>query len=460
MIRRIATALSAALLFSALALVPSAQAAVGSAPPATPQIGGSPTSGTDGTIEVARQITQCGDTMYVGGSFTQVRNPGSNTPVARNNVFAFRATAPHTIWANWNPNVNGQVDTVACAPDGGIYIGGQFTTVGGVAVRNLAKVTPATNNGTAVNQAAFTLHPAGRVAHVEVVRDQGGVLHLLVGGYAAPYLRSVDPLTGANQNYLPTNLAISGTYQFPGVSAHSTRVYNMSVHPAPYQAGSTVVHPAVLMTGVFTSVGGQRHEQVFRLNLTPTRAQVSAWAPTELYEHCITRQPFFAQDAVFNADMSRVYVVTTGFRPWDEPRPPTGQPWPPRRGPCDATISYPATQAEFAGHQWINYTGCDSLFSVAVDATTVYAGGHQIWQNNPLGCGTAGAGAVRQPGLSTMNHDGTPQPGPNRGRGLGAADLLRTSTGLWIASDNQANTDSCGTETQHQRMGICYLPGS
>jgi hypothetical protein len=45
-----------------------------------------------------------------------------------------------------------------------------------------------------------------------------------------------------------------------------------------------------------------------------------------------------------------------------------------------------------------------------------------------------------------MNHDGTPQPGPNRGRGLGAADLLKTSTGLWIASDNQANTDACGTE--------------
>ena len=207
MIRRIATAVGAALLFSALALVPTAQAAVGSAPPATPQIGGSATSGTDGTIEVARQITQCGDTMYVGGAFTQVRNPGSNTPVARNNVFAFRATSPYTIWANWNPNVNGQVDTVACAPDGGIYIGGQFTTVGGAAVRNLAKVTPATNNGTAVNQPAFTLHPAGRVAHVEVVRDQGG--------RPAPARRrvrgSLPPVGGpadrGDQNYRPTNLA-------------------------------------------------------------------------------------------------------------------------------------------------------------------------------------------------------------------------------------------------------------
>ena len=62
-------------------------------------------------------------------------------------MFAFRATSPYTVWANWNPNVNGPVDTVACATDGDIYIGGQFTTVGGAAVRNLAKVSPATNTG-------------------------------------------------------------------------------------------------------------------------------------------------------------------------------------------------------------------------------------------------------------------------------------------------------------------------
>jgi hypothetical protein len=312
--RRIGTAAAAALM---LVLSPGvANARVSSSPPPTPQIGGSSTSGTDGTIEVVRQLTQCGNVMYAVGSFTQVRNPNSGTPIARNNAFAFRATAPYTILP-WNPNVNGRVETAACLPDVDVLLGGQFTTVGGVAVRNLAKVDEVTG----ANQASFTLHPAGLVAHAEVVRDQGGVLHLLIGGYAAPYLRSVDPLTGASQSYLPTNLAISGTYVYPGVAAHSTRVYNMSVHPAPYQPGSTMVHPAVLMTGVFTSVGGQHHEQVFRLNLTPTRATVSAWSPTELYQHCGLRLPFYAQDAVFSADMSRVYVPTTGNRPYDENPP-------------------------------------------------------------------------------------------------------------------------------------------
>ena len=457
--RRIGTAVATALMFGAFAFASGvAHATVGSTSPATPQIGAGTSPGGDGHIEVARQITQCGNVMYVGGDFTQVRNPNSSTAIARNNVFAFSATAPHTVLP-WNPNVNGVVDTVGCAPDGGIYVGGQFTTVGGVAVRNLAKV----DGVTGANQASFTLHPAGRVAHVEVVRDAGTVLHLLVGGFAAPFLRSVDPLTGAAQAYLPANIAITGTYQFPGVSAHTTRIYNMSVHPAPYQAGSTTVNPAVLMTGVFTSVGGQHHEQIFRLNLTAGTATVSAWSPRELFNHCIGRQPFWAQDAVFAPDMSAIYVVSTGFHLWDEQRV-NGQWRTPRTGPCDAAISFPVTEAEFGGtgawHNWINYTGCDSLYSVAADAQTVFIGGHQRWISN-TGCDALGAGGRVQSGLGELNPaNGTAQTGPNRGRGLGAADMLRTPAGLWIASDNQGNTDACGTNSQHGRMGICFLPNN
>lgn len=456
MTRRIATTVLAALLtLGGLLLVPgTASAAVSSTPPATPQIGGSATSGTDGTVEVVRQITQCGNVMYAVGSFTQVRNPSSTTPIARNNAFAFRAASPYTVLP-WNPNVNGQVDTVACLPDGDVALGGTFTTVGGVAVRNLAKVDEVSG----ANQASFTLHPAGRVAHLEVVRDQGNVLHLLVGGYAAPYLRSVDPVTGANQAYLPTNLAISGIYQYDGVAAQTPRIYNMSVYPAPYQAGSTTMNPAVLMTGIFTSVGGQHHEQVFRLNLTAGRATVSPWSPTELYEHCYRRQPFYAQDAAWSTDMSQIFVATTGYRLHTESLLPREQRPQVRTGPCDAAIAYQATnQVEFTGHTWINYTGCDSLYSIAADASTVYIGGHQRWISNGNACDALGTGARVQSGLGEITPTtGVDQPGPARGRGLGAADLLRTSAGLWIGSDNQANTAGCGTATGG-RMGICFLP--
>jgi hypothetical protein len=446
--RRIGIAAIVAALIWALGLSQGvANASVSSAPPATPQIGASATSGTDGTIEVVRQLTQCGDVMYAVGTFTQVRNPNTNAPIARNNAFAFLASRPYTVTA-WNPNVNGSVDTAACAPDGNILLGGSFTTVGGVATRNLAKVNPTTGA-----QVAFGLHPAGRVAHMEVVRDQGNVLHLLVGGYAAPFLRSLDPVTGANQTYLPANLAITGTYQYTDVAPHTTRIYNMSVFPAPYQPGSDTVNPAVLMTGVFTSVGGQHHEQVFRLNLTPGTATVSGWSPSELYAHCVARQPFYAQDAAWSSDGTQIFVVTTGFHVNTEQRPVPQH----RVGPCDAAIAYPTTEAEFAGHTWINYTGCDSLYAVATDASTVFIGGHQRWISNGEGCDRQGPGGRAQPGLGELTPTtGVAQTGPSRGRGLGAGDLLRTSAGLWIASDNQANTATCGTASA--RMGICFLP--
>jgi hypothetical protein len=450
--RRIGSTVIIAALMWALALSQGvATASVSSAPPETPQIGGSATSGGDGTIEVARQLTQCGDVMYAVGQFTQVRNPNSTTPIARNNAFAFRATTPYTVLP-WNPNVNGPLDTVACTTDGDVLIGGQFTTVGGVAVRNLAKVDEVTG----ANQASFTLHPAGRVAHIEVVRDLGGAMHALVGGYAAPFLRSVDPVTGANQSYLG-NITLSGKYEFPGAAAHSTRIYNMTVHPTPYQPGSTTVHPAVLMTGVFTSVGGQRHEQVFRLNLTPGTATVSRWAPADLYAHCHWKQPFYAQDAAWSSDGTRIFVVTTGYRLKSEIDMPVSQRPERRTGPCDAVISYPTTEAEFTGYQWINYTGCDSLYAVATDAQTVFIGGHQRWISNGNACDKLGAGGRVQAGLGEVTPtNGVAQAGPNRGRGLGANDLLRTSAGLWIASDNQANTAGCGNATA--RMGICFLP--
>jgi hypothetical protein len=436
--RTVIAFVSAALMWSLVLGQGVAGASVSTASAATPQLG---TSGTDGSIETVRQIVQCGSTMYAVGLFSRVRNPNSATLITRNNAFSFRATAPYTV-STWNPNVNGRVDTVACGVDGTyVLLGGTFTSVNGTAVRNLAKVS--TSTGAVM---PFSFQPTGRVAHVEVVTDAGGVRHLLVGGYFTGLLDSRNPVTGADDGY--GTPAITGTYQYTGVVSHARRIWNMTVSP---DGG------AVLMAGVFTSVGGQRHEQVFRLNLTAGSSTVSAWTPRELFTHCVGRQPFYAQDAAWSTDMSRIFVAATGFRTAAEQALPPAQRGGARTGPCDALISYPATQTAFDGHQWINYTGCDSLYSVAADAATVFAGGHQRWVSNPLACDSAGPGSFASPGLSHVSTaTGARQAGATRGRGLGAADLLRTSAGLWVASDNQANTSSCGGSSQ--RMGICFLP--
>jgi hypothetical protein len=425
--RRIATTLAAALLGWTVALAPgTAGAAVSSTPAAVPSLA---TSGTDGTIEQVRQIVQCGTTMYAVGRFSAVKNGGTTAAIARNNAVAFSSVAPYRV-TSWNPNVNGQVDTAACAPDGSILLGGSFTTAGGAANRNMAKV-----NATTGAALPWSYHPTGRVVHVEVVQG-----HALVGGYFPGYLDSVSPTTGADDRY--GTPSISGNYQFPGSKPNGTRVWNMTVSP-----DST----AVLVSGVFTTVGGAHHEQLFRLNMTPVAATVSAWTPTELFTDCATVEPFYAQDAAWAPDMSRIYVATTGYKPYNLS---AGVP---RSGPCDAAIAYPVTETTFAGHLWINYTGCDSLYSVAADTTTVFVAGHQRWINNPNGCDRLGPGARAQSGLAELSPTtGLAQTGPDRGRGLGADDLLRTTDGLWIASDNQANTSMCAGKAGHP--GLCFLP--
>jgi hypothetical protein len=56
-------------------------------------------------------------------------------------------------------------------------------------------------------------------------------------------------------------------------------------------------------------------------------------------------------------------------------------------------------------------------------------------------------------GLSTT--DGSVTSNPTRARGKGADDMLLTSAGLWIASDNATNSNQCGGSFGH--AGICLL---
>jgi hypothetical protein len=423
-------ALFAAVMVLGLFLGPgTGNAAVSSTPAAVPRLA---TSGTDGSVEQVRQLTVCNGVMYAVGIFTWVENGNSTIPVARNNAFAFSATAPYLVNA-WNPNVNGLVDTVACDPDGSVLIGGQFTSAGGAANRNLAKLDAVTGGSI-----PFGLHPSGIVAHIEVVSG-----HTLVGGYFPGILTSVSPFTGLPDGYATPSF--SGTYQYAYVAPNMTHISNMT----PKSDAS-----AVLITGVFTSVGGQHHEQVVRLNLArgPGAARVSAWDPTELEMHCAAFDPFYARDAAFSPDGAHIYVAATGYHLFDGPNGAT-----PRTGPCDAAISYPSTEIRFAGHTWINYTGCDSLYSVAADPATVFFAGHERWANNPLDCDAPGPGAVAAQGLTELNPvTGSWQPGPNRGRGYGATDMVRTAAGLWVAGDNFKGTDTCNG--QHGHMGICFFP--
>ena len=442
-----ASAVVAVLAVGAAGMAPAA-AATGpvSATPAagTPQLA---TTGT--TTEQIRQLADCGGTMYAVGTFTSI-GQGANT-FTRNNIFSFSDTAPYTV-TSWDPNVNGEVNTIAfnggnCAD---AYIGGRFTMVGSTAVKNIAEIN--TTSGAVVS--TFKSNSSGQVESILAAKG-----HLLTGGFfkgingssTDPFYVSLNPATGKDDGYL--SLAVSGHYVYTGAKTNNTEVYNQQLSPD----GNNV-----LVEGDFTSVGGVARQQIFMLSLGATQGTVSPWNSAQFSQFCANNRPFYIQSATWSPDGSEVYIADTGKNPhnWNHTFPLTGL--------CSAVAAFPATQSGGLSPDWINYTGCDSLYSVAADPSAVYVGGDERWADNANGCNHPGSGSVNAPGMggftpgasggTLLENSGNTAGLYSRARGLGADDMLLTGAGLWIASDNLLGSATCGGVTGH--AGICFLPYS
>ncbi len=284
----------------------------------------------------------------------------------------------------------------------------------------------------------------------------GGFFTTINGSTKYPYMISLNPRTGANDRFI--NLHISGHLTFPHVAANPTRVFNQQVSHSGRMD---------LVEGDFTSVGGKRRQQVFMLNLASRpAASVMSWTsprfdgsrgypPNGYFYNCNKNEPFYVRAGAWSPDDKTVYLASTGFRPWNANSLPA-------RGLCDSASAFAATGSNPA-MKWTNYTGCDSLFSVAADANAAYFGGHERWSQNPNGCDKAGAGAIVAAGMEAVNlgtgHVLVNAKGTGlytRGRGLGADDMLITKAGLWIASDNFTGGTMCGGV--QDMAGICFLP--
>lgn len=462
----------AALAAAALACAPSAAwaAAGGSVNPTpasfTPSIA---TTSTDGSTELIRQLTPCGSSMYAVGRFTSIKQGGAT--YSRNNVFSFDATTG--AMTSFAPNVNGQVNSIALSADcSRAYLGGSFTAVGAATVSNLAEVSVST--GAVV--AGFASSAGNKVNNLLLTGN-----HLLVGGQFSSlngstkkYLVSVNPSTGQDDGYV--NLNISGNYVFTmdnGVHSGSnpTNVYNMELSHSGTRA---------LVMGDFTSVGGVGRRQIFMLDLGATAATVDSWYSKEFNQNCNYNEAFWLQAASWSPDDSTVYTAATGYKPASDHDSASGVTsgfgtTEPRGGLCDAAAAFSTSitaSTLVPNHKWVQYTGCDSLYSTAVDPVdgSVYVGGHHRWLDNPLGCDTyltAGATRVTDPGLGGLDpatgHAYTTsnqfQGKYVRSRGTGADDEIVTAQGLWIASDNgisSGNSTTCGGVSGH--AGLCLLP--
>jgi hypothetical protein len=414
----------------------------------------------DNPPQQIRQLVQCGGTMYAVGSFSEIVK--GSTTYTRENIFSFSAAAPYTV-TSWAPDVVGSTGDTADYSDAinsitfsngncaDAYIGGEFTSVNGTAVKNIAEISTTTGN-------VVSAFGSNASAAVDTLLGVDG--HILAGGYyksingssADPYMTSLSPVTGKDDGFV--HLSISGQYNSSG----ATRVYNQQL-----SHGGTLD----LVEGDFTSVGGLQREQIFMLNLSGSAAAVTGWtspqwdgseSQAESQYQCVPNEAFYLQAAAWSPDDSTIYIATTGYHANGAP---TGQT--PRTGLCDAAAAFPATQTSVQSN-WINYTGCDSLYAAAADASTAYFAGHERFSMNPDDCDALGPNAYNAPGMEGL------QPGTgklyvnsagsagyySRARGLGADDMLRTSAGLWIASDNLDGSEMCGGTSN--LSGICFLP--
>jgi len=155
----------------ALALVIGASAEVGNAPDSATWV-------TDGPVYA---IARSGDRTFIGGDFSYVGpRTGPGMPLAP--VGAANAGKPSPTYGSFPEISGGRVMDVEAAPDGGWYIGGDFTHVGGVARSGLVRLVPDSSGALAVD-GGFAPSPDGPVHALSLGAISGKDDHVLyVGG--------------------------------------------------------------------------------------------------------------------------------------------------------------------------------------------------------------------------------------------------------------------------------------
>jgi hypothetical protein len=383
-----------------------------------------------------RASTLIDGTVYIGGTFSAVYEPVSGKNYKRHDLYAYdEGTNRVTSFA---PSFDGQVWALARSPDGHyLYAAGNFSTVNGAAREGLARFDLKTGALT-----SFDAHLNDQARTVDYVGDRliVGGLFTAVEGVQRVALASLDPATGALQSYL--NAKLSGTVSS---TAGPTAVQHSAVNSAETQ---------MAFAGNFTSARGGTHWRTFLLDLGATSATVSAWNAPILQQPCDSvGHPNYVTGMSFSQDGTWFAMVTGGYMNLTNGFPLS-------QTVCAAVARFSTRKADDVAPTWANYTGCDSLSGVLVEPGVVYAAGGNRWLDNPNGCETAGAGAVKRTGIGAVD----PTTGralswdPTRSRGRGADFLELIGPGLLVLSDCAAPGNGGDASSGANYLAGAYHP--
>lgn len=391
----------------------------------------------DGTVYA---ITKIGNQVVIGGSFSSAQNHGSTTSVTRSRLLSFdAATGALTSFA---PTLDNTVYALAPGPVANtVYVGGQFSNVNGVKSKGITLLD--TTTGAIVSG----FKPPALNGIVNSIGTASNRLYLAgtfttANGIAHGGLATLNASTGVLDAFM--NVQLAGHHNYNGSGANgAVGPRAMAINPQGTRA---------VVIGNFTTANGAARDQIVMIDLDGAAATVDAWATQQFTAACFSWAfDTYMTDVQYSADGSYFALTATGG---------SGTNADGSNSLCDTASRWDsASTGTSVMPTWVDYTGQDSLWTVAVTGAAIYVGGHQRWLNNSNGYDNPGAGAVPRPGIAALDPvSGTPlswNPGRHP-RGAGAYALYASSTGLYVGSD----TDWIGNYSyKHQKIAFFPLAG-
>lgn len=210
----------------------------------------------------ALALSPDGTVLYLGGVFKKVN------AVTRNLVAAVSAYAPTATTATllpWDPEASGTdtmdkgslipaiVNSLVVRPDGQVYAGGVFTSIGGLSRFNVAALTPGTGGGTGSGVASFSMTPALHYITLNVMLTRDGTTLFASGRGPGGFARAYDSSTGGQlwarrfdgdvQAAVATDTVVFVGGHFDNIARTGTTLLDVRHHLAAVDAATGATDP-------------------------------------------------------------------------------------------------------------------------------------------------------------------------------------------------------------------------
>ncbi len=387
----------------------------------------------DGRVEA---IAIDGDTVYVGGTFTQIQNPLSDEVINQPYLFAYSKSTGQII-ESFDPQLNNTVLALETTGDsqGGVFAGGLFGNLNGEFSRGrFAKIDI---NGDRVQGFSGRVDAAVKtmVRHEDTIYIGGNFSS--ISETPVERLAALDTNTGTvDANF---NLDFGGLL-------FTTRLNENQAEQSVDDIDITSDGSAMVVIGNFETINGISRPRLAMLELNG-QARVSTWNTDVFDVQCpAQRLPQYVFGVDIAPDDNYLIVGTRGFRRFEN-------------AACDTIGRYEIDDLNNPDVHptWVNYTGGDSVFDVVATDHAVYAGGHFRWLNNDTTSNgnDAGPGSTARAGLAAIDplngltlRDWQSDRNP---RGVGVFAMISEPEGLYLGDDTDFQNG-----TRHQKLK--FLP--